>query len=171
MAVRDLIPWSRGNRDVASRHNEGGQDPFRWLQTDINRVFEDFWQGINRPMTLFEEFRSVSDLTPRVDVRETDRDVKIEAELPGVKEEDIDISAADGALTISGEKTSERKEEKKNYVLRERSVGRFERVIPLPNGLDLDNAKADFKNGVLNIAIPKAREGQTEGKRIAVNRG
>jgi HSP20 family protein len=169
MAIRDLITRNRGSRDVATRRDESGQDPFRWLQTDLNRVFEDFWQGFNQPLTAFGS--SSNELIPRIDVRDSDRDVEIVAELPGVKEDDVEISIADGALTLSGEKTSERTKEDKNYVLRERSIGRFERIVPLPDGLDIDHAKAEFKNGVLNVAIPKTSRAQAGGKRIAVQRG
>lgn len=169
MPVRDLVPSNR--QSIANRRTGGAPEPFRRWQSDIDRIFDEFWQDFDRPLAPFRDMRGNRQLVPRVDVRETDRAVEIEAELPGVKEEDIEINAADGALTISAETESERKEEKRDYVLRERSIGHFERVIPLPEGAEVDNAKADFKNGLLHIVVPKAAKGQGEGKRIAVNRG
>ena len=111
-------------------------------------------------------------LMPRVDVRETDKEVEVVAELPGMDEADVDVSVAAGMLTIRGEKKSEREERRrKGYILRERSFGRIERVVPLPEGLDLDSAKATFKNGVLTVRIAKTAEAQRAVKRIPVQRG
>ena len=93
------------------------------------------------------------------------------AELPGMDEADVEVSVAEGMLTIRGEKKSERDEEEKGYVLRERSFGRIERVVPLPAGLDLDSAKATFKNGVLTVTIARTAEAQAAVKHIAVQRG
>ena len=113
------------------------------------------------------------DLMPRVDVRETDNEVEIVAELPGMEEGDVDVSIAEGMLTIRGEKRSEReeREEGNGYILRERSFGRIERLVPLPEGLDLDSAEATFKNGVLTVRIAKTAEAQRAAKRIQVQRG
>ena len=87
-----------------------------------------------------------------------------------MNEADIDVSVAPGMLTIRGEKKSERDEEKEGYVLRERSFGRVERVVPLPDGLDLDSPKAVFKNGVLTVTIAKTAEARQAVRRIAVQR-
>ena len=171
MNIGDLIPWSRGGHEVQVRR-EGAPEPTLALPSDIDRVFEDFWRRFGLPIPqLWDDGDGVgSGLVPRVDVRETDNEVEVVAELPGMDEAGIDVSLAPGMLTIRGEKRSERDEEKEGYVLRERSFGRVERVVPLPDGLDLDSAKATFKNGVLTVSIAKTAEARQAVKRIAVQR-
>jgi len=171
MHIKDLIPWSRGGREVQVRR-EGGQEPALALSSDIDRMFDDFWRrfGLPLPGVWSEGNGDASGLFPRVDVRETDQEVEVIAELPGMDEANVDVSLAPGMLTIRGEKKSERDEEKEGYVLRERSFGRVERVVPLPDGLDLDSAKAVLKNGVLTVTIAKTAEARQAVRRIAVQR-
>jgi HSP20 family protein len=147
---------------------EGEDDPVRTMQQSIDRIFDDFWRRFDLPM--LGDDGSARAVVPRVDVRETDQEVEVVAELPGMNEEDVDVSVAQGMLTIRGEKKSEREQEGDGYVLRERSFGRVERIVPLPEGLDVDAAKATFKNGVLTVTIPKTAETQRAAKRIAVQR-
>jgi HSP20 family protein len=163
MSIGDLIPWSRSKRDVAKRDNGG--DPVHALQTDINRAFEEFWRSLDQPLSGREGGNF-----PAVDVRQTDKEVEVIAELPGMSEKDIDVQVAQGALTIRGEKKDERHSEERGYVLHERSVGYVERVVPLPEGVAISDAKAKFKNGVLTITLPKTREAQAAVKRISVRR-
>jgi HSP20 family protein len=171
MNIRDLIPWSRGGHEVQVRR-EGGQEPALALPSDIDRMFDDFWRRFSLPIPGIWEGGDgpESGLVPRVDVHETDQEVEVVAELPGMNEADIDVSVAPGMLTIRGEKRSERDEEKEGYVLRERSFGRVERVVPLPDGLDLDSPKAVFKDGVLTVTIAKTPEARQAVRRIAVQR-
>ncbi|GLS28456.1 Hsp20/alpha crystallin family protein [Mesorhizobium albiziae] len=89
-------------------------------------------------------------------------------ELPGIDQEDVDVSLTDRALTIKGEKKSEREESRKGYHVSERSYGSFYRSIPLPSGVDTDKANAEFKNGVLTVSLPKTREALSRGKKIEV---
>jgi len=103
-------------------------------------------------------------------VRENDKEVDVEAELPGMNEDDIDVAVADGTLVIRGEKKDEHEERDEGFIRRERVFGRIERVVPLPDGLDVDHAKATFKNGVLTVAIPRTAEAQAAVKRIGVQR-
>ena len=100
---------------------------------------------------------------PVVDVYETDQELVVKAELPGVKKENVEVSIRDNALYIRGEKKEEREEKTKAYHRVERVYGRFERVLPLPTDVKVESAKAEFKDGVLEIRIPKA-EGAKERK-------
>jgi HSP20 family protein len=166
MRVTDLIPWRRDKREVSVRRN--GDDPLGALQTDINRVFESFWRKFDVPMVPGWNAGIGNAGIPPVDVRETDKALEVKAELPGMDEANVDVSVAEGALIIRGEKKLEREAEEKGYVLHERSFGRVERVVPLPDGLDLDAAEATFKNGVLTVSIPWTGEALAAVKHIPV---
>ena len=170
MHIRDLIPWSRGGREVQVRR-QSQDHPMLALQSDINRVFENLWRSFDLPM-LGDNGDGFGDgALPRVDVRETDKEVEVVAELPGMDEADLDVSVGEGMLTIRGEKKEEHEREEKDYVLRERSFGRIERLVPLPAGLDPDSAKATFKKGVLTVTIAKTPEAQAAVKRVPVHAG
>jgi HSP20 family protein len=103
-----------------------------------------------------------------VDVTETDKEVKVCAEIPGVDAKDIDVSVEDGTLTIKGEKKYEQEEKGKGQYRMERSYGSFERAIPLPTEVDESKAKAEFKKGVLRLTLPKRRGAQPRRKKIPV---
>jgi HSP20 family protein len=155
-----IIPWRRSNqRWLAER--EG--DPFSYLRHQVNRVFDDFW---GEPWQARGE--TWSGFAPQVDVTETDKDVKVCAEIPGVEAKDIDVSVEDGTLTIRGEKKYEREENEKGQYRMERSYGSFERAIPLPVEVDEAKAKAEFKNGVLRLTLPKRPGAQSRRKKIPV---
>ncbi|MCS6998032.1 MAG: Hsp20/alpha crystallin family protein [Aquificaceae bacterium] len=100
---------------------------------------------------------------PAVDVYETDQELVVKAELPGVKKENVEVSIRDNALCIKGEKKEEKEEKRDTYHRVERVYGKFERVIPLPVEAKVESARAEFKDGVLEIRIPKA-EGAKERK-------
>ncbi len=100
---------------------------------------------------------------PVVDVYETDQELVVKAELPGVKKENVEVSIRDNTLYIRGEKKEEKEEKTEAYHRVERVYGRFERVLPLPTDVKVESAKAEFKDGVLEIRIPKA-EGAKERK-------
>ncbi|HET7608883.1 MAG TPA: Hsp20/alpha crystallin family protein [Gammaproteobacteria bacterium] len=140
------------------------------LQQDINRLFDTFWRGMGMPMPSAWNELATEDL-PRVDVRETDKEVVVSAELPGMDEKDVEISVAGGLLSIRGETARERETENDGYVQRERTVGAVERLVPLPDGLDLDSARATMKNGLLTVKIPRAGAASSDGaKQISIQR-
>src|ERR1700730_11899954 len=103
MNIRDLLPLSRGKRDMTVRPER--TNPLGSLQLDINQAFADFWRAFDLPALGGGEPGATA---PKVDVRETDREVEVTAELPGMDEADIDVSVADGVLTIRGERKEER---------------------------------------------------------------
>jgi HSP20 family protein len=165
MIASSLLPWKRSRRDVA--RGSDGESGVLTLQQDINQLFDRFWRGIGMPMPA----AWTMDDMPRVDVRETDKEVVVAAELPGMDENDVEISVADGLLSIRGEVEHERDTGDDNYVQRERSVGVVERVVPLPDGLELDSARATMKNGLLTVKIPRATAASSAGaKQISIER-
>ena len=157
MKGRSLFPtlWSGGG---LSRKVD---DPFVSLQREIDRVFHDFGRGVRLP-----SWTDASE--PRIDVAETDNDIQITAELPGVDEKDVDVTLSNGVLTVKGEKRAEKEEKGKEYRMVERSYGSFARSIPLPFEVDPEAVDAKFKKGVLTVILPKPAEARVETKKIEV---
>jgi HSP20 family protein len=168
MNMRDLIPWGRSQQTTPSRYREEG-DPFMTLHREMNRLFDDVFRTFD--VAPFGSLSGVSRLAswPSVEVSETDKDVCISAELPGLDEKDVEVLMGDGVLTIRGEKKSE--VEDKERAFSERTYGRFERRIPLGQDVDEDKVEAAFKNGVLTITVPKTAHAAPQAKRIAINSG
>ncbi len=106
--------------------------------------------------------------SPRLDVSEDDKGLKVVAELPGVSPDDIEVEVQEGALVLSGEKKHEEEHKDDGFYRVERSFGSFRRVIPLPDGLDLDEVEARHKNGVLTVRIARKGEPAGRSRRIAV---
>jgi HSP20 family protein len=164
MAMRDLIPWSRG-RDVSVHRGE--DSPFLTLHREMNRLFDDVFRGFD--ITPFGSERFVDRVGgswPNVEVSETDKEIRVTAELPGLEEKDIEVQLANGVLAISGEKKTET--EDKDRLFSERYYGRFERRIPVED-VDEEKISAAFKNGVLNVTLPKVAQAHSKVKRIAIN--
>ena len=165
MAIRDLITRNRGQGRLPVRHEE--EHPFFSLQRSINDVFDSFFGELGRsPFLGMEEWRG--QFAPSIDVKESDRQIEITAELPGIDEKDIDVSLTKEALVLKGEKKEEKEEKKEGYWHTERRYGSFQRVIPLPEAIDTEKAEATFKKGVLHISIPKTAEAAAVGKKIAI---
>lgn len=153
MKLRSLMPVGR---DKGLTRWEGG--PFADLQREIDRLFDDFTRGMPS--------LGVTALTPRMDVTETDGELELTAELPGLEEKDVQINFADGVLTIRGEKKVEKEEKDKKYRMVERAYGSFERALELPSGVDPDKIQASIANGVLTVKVPKPAA--VQGKKIEV---
>ncbi len=156
-----------------------GWRPFEGLRHEIDRLFEDFdrdfWRSPFR-LPFFDagpsRRREVSwAATPAVDIVEKDNAYEVTAELPGMDEKDIEVKVTKGALRITGEKQEEREEKKKDYYLRERRFGSFERCFAVPEGVDADKIEANFKKGVLTVTLPKRPEAKKPEKKIAVKSG
>ncbi len=154
MNLKSLLPVGR-DRSVARQDNS-----FLSLQREIDRLFDDFSRG-------FPSFPSFAkggavELMPSMDVTETDKEIEITAELPGLEEKDVQINLADNLLTIRGEKKAEKEEKDKNYRLVERSYGSFSRTLELPDGVVPDAIKASIAKGVLKVTVPKPAPAQAK---------
>ena len=151
-----------------------GWQPFENLKQEVDRLFDEFDSGFwrtpfRRSLFGFETPRARAMVAaPATDVTEKDGAYDIAVELPGMEEKDIDVSVANGMLTIKGEKKQEKEEKRKDYYLSERRYGSFERTFGLPDGVDTDKIAANFKKGVLTITLPKTPEAQKQEKKIAV---
>jgi len=148
--------------------------PFEGLRQEIDRLFEDFGRGFWRPFdrSLFATeplFRRELTLeTMPVDVVESEKAYEVTAELPGMDEKNIEVKVANGTLTIKGEKQEEKEEKKKDYYMRERNFGSFERSFGIPETVDANKIEASFKKGVLTVTLPKTVEAQKPAKKIEV---
>jgi len=136
----------------------------RWFDEDLRRPF-----SLIRPRWI-PKFRSTDyeEMTPSVDIFEEGDTVVVKAELPGMNKDNIDVSVTDSAMTISGEKKHEEKVDKKNYHRMERSYGSFSRSFRLPAEVQMDKAKANFKDGVLEIRVPKTEAARSKEKKIPI---
>lgn len=139
---------------------------------EMERWFDEFFR---RPFSLLRPswfprigFPEIEEVTPTVDVFEEGDDVVVKAELPGMGKEDIDVKVTDGLITISGEKKKEEKVEKKNYYRMERSYGSFTRTLRLPTEVQTEKATAKFKDGVLEVRIPKTEEAKKKEKKVLI---
>ncbi len=139
---------------------------------EMERRLEGFF---GRPFSLFGpswfprlKMPEMEELSPTVDIFEEGGDVVVKAELPGIKKEDIDVRLTDSTITISGEKKREEKVEKKGYHRIERSYGSFARAFTLPSEVQTDKAKAQFKDGILEIRAPKTEEAKQKEKKVLV---
>lgn len=154
----------------------------RRFNEEMDRLFQDFGFGrgfpestFGREMTRFGE-GGPSMWSPQVEVFEREGELCVRADLPGMTKDDIEVDIADNALVIRGDRRSEREEEEEGYYHTERSYGSFYRRIPLPEGVDAENAEATFRNGVLEITMPaperagrrrlEVREGEEERPRL-----
>jgi len=159
MARGYLTPWQSGGSPASYSYGGFGGSLFD-LHRRMNRLFDNL---LEQGPVDGGSVAGTSLAAPALAVHQDGKQIEITAELPGVNEQDIDLSIEDGVLTLSGEKKSERKDEQGDYS--ERSYGRFERRLTLPSNIDEERCSADFENGVLKITIPKAEEKQ-RGRRI-----
>ena len=164
MGIKDLIPWSNGGREIAV-HRGADVNPFFTLHREMNRMFDDVFRGFD--LAPFGSTRGLTGLSwPQIDIDETDKEVRITAELPGLDEKDVSLEIAHGVLSIAGEKKSESEDKARRFS--ERYYGRFERRIPIDDVAE-DKITATFKNGLLTVTLPKSAKAQQQVKRVAIN--
>jgi HSP20 family protein len=163
MAFADLIPWGR-NRPMTTATARFGEenDAFAALSRDMNRLLDDFTRGFG--VSVPTGF-GASGTWPHVEVIETEKEVKVVAELPGMEQNDIDLSLHDGMLTLKGEKKSE----SNGAHYSERWHGKFQRSLQVGPDLDPERVEASFRNGVLTVTLAKCPEAQRQVKRIPIS--
>lgn len=161
MAYGYLTPRRRGT--LAGSGLGGGGGLFD-LHRQMNRLFDDLFDQDGDSGVYARPGMS----TPAMDIHQGEDKIEITAELPGVREEDIELTVEDGVLTLRGEKKSSRDDQQRGYS--ERSYGTFERRLTLPSNIDEEACSADFKDGVLTITLPKSAE-KARGRRIPLGGG
>jgi HSP20 family protein len=141
------------------------QRSFRELSTlrdEIDRIWSRFF-GEQGPLVPWR-----GEWAPSLDVSETKNSIIVKAELPGMDAKDLDISLTDDVLTVKGEKKQEKEEEDENYHRIERSYGSFSRSVRLPSEVQSDKIEANYKNGILKIALPKSEKAKSKEVKIKV---
>ncbi len=160
-----LSPWSwwRG---------EDAKHPLLSLQREIDQMFKDFAERVDWPAPL-STTSGAAVVSPKMDVVETDKSYELTADMPGIEEKDLEVSVANGMLTIKGEKryAKEEKDEKRNFLRVERSYGGFQRSLALPADADEQKIAASYVNGVLKVTIPKSEKAAKVGRKIAISAG
>ncbi|MBI3596472.1 MAG: Hsp20/alpha crystallin family protein [Nitrospirae bacterium] len=153
--TREVTPWK----------------PFSELsrvEREAEQLFGDFFRRPLWGLSWPERFREIGLREPAIEVYEEKDDVVVKAEIPGMKKEDLDINISGSLLTIKGEKKQEEEVKKKGYYYSERSYGSFVRTIDLPKEVQVDKAYANFKDGVLEVRLPKTEEAKRKEVKIKV---
>lgn len=161
--IEKLLPWRRAENGHQLAKNSH-YNSFLELQKQMNNLFNNFFDN----NALYADNTGV--FNPEFEVSETDKTIEVSAELPGMEEDNVDISIENNVLKITGEKRSEEKKDDKNYHFTERSYGAFKRCFSLPEGLALDKVEAKFKDGVLTMHLPKNEEYQQKVTKIKITK-
>jgi HSP20 family protein len=143
---------------------------FRW-EREMDRVFDDFFFGRRlRPLWpgRWWPTREIALSIPPVDLYEEKDEIVVKTDLPGMSKEDIQVNVTDHLLIIKGEKKKEEEIKEGDYYRSERSYGSFSRSVDLPGEVQIENAKASFKNGVLEIRLPKTEEAKRREIKVKV---
>ncbi|HMK50112.1 MAG TPA: Hsp20/alpha crystallin family protein [Thermodesulfovibrionales bacterium] len=139
-------------------------NPFADFRTEMNSLFDNFFRGFE----MEPSWARLGAFNPKIDVKESAKEISISAELPGLDDKDVVVSLTKDTVTITGEKKQEKESKGKDFYRMERSYGSFSRTIPLPSEIDPDKVKAEFKKGILSISLPKTAKAIKDMKKISV---
>ncbi len=144
--------------ELVKKEETSSVSPFEEMEKNFDRFFRHPFSMMGPSTWPDFNFSKIGEMSPSVDIFEEKGDVVIKAEMPGIKKEDVNVTITENTVTISGEKKQKEKIEKKNYHREERRYGSFCRRFGLPENVNSDKANASFKNGVLEIRLPKTKE-------------
>lgn len=140
------------------------QSPFLALQREMNKLFDEFDFGKG----LLSWPEQMPDFHAKVDVKDTDKEIVVTAEIPGIDIKNVEVTLRADSLTLKGEKKEEKEEKENGYYRMERSYGSFYRAIPLPCAVDRDNVAATYKDGVMKVVLPKTEKAPATEQKINV---
>ncbi|HEY9733471.1 MAG TPA: Hsp20/alpha crystallin family protein [Drouetiella sp.] len=170
----NLIPWSWGKKNLPVKKEESSHSestPYVSLHHDMNSAFERFFNAFESPLFMpSSEISRDGFFQPRVEVKESAKEIRVSVELPGVDEKDLDVSVDNQHLIVRGEKREEKEDSTSGYYRMERYYGSFQRSVALPCEIDKDRVEAKFKRGVLSVTLQKAASAQLDAKRITVRK-
>ena len=160
------------NKDLARATARTGNDPFGLLRrftSELDRAFDDpLWPRFGLQTLRNLAAPSPTGWSPRVDVFEKDNRLVMKVDLPGVKKEDVTVEVTDGHLALSGERKRESEETKDGVYRSEREHGSFYREVPLPEGVKLEDVKASFADGVLEVSVPLPTRTQARVRKVDI---
>jgi HSP20 family protein len=148
----------------------GSRDPFallRQMTSELDRAFED-WPSLRWPSIGRFAIPESAAWSPKIDVFERDNRLVTRVDLPGMKKEDVSVEVTDGHLALSGERKRETEEKKDNFYRSEREYGSFYRVVPLPDGVKLEDVKATFSDGVLEVSVPLPARAEANVRKVQI---
>ncbi len=166
MTLRDLTPWKKTGSGEVGMQNSADESPVYSLHRAVNQLFDDFFTSYD--LSPFSMFEGIKTFTPSIDMQEDEKEIRIMAELPGMDENDIELSLNRDALTIKGEKKEESESSGSGNYYMERSFGSFKRVVPLPANVDTAKADATFKKGILTVRLPKLQADAGTARKISI---
>lgn len=161
--ARSLIPWR--DKPQSLERQEDRFDPFVSFRREVDRMFDDFFNG---SLARFPGFERLQAMSPSIDVEDKEKEVVITAELPGLDSKDFEVTLSGDVLTIKGEKKDEREEKNGGTQYFERRFGSFSRSVRLPFEAGDEKVDADYDKGVLKIRVPKPAELAKSARRIEV---
>jgi HSP20 family protein len=148
------------------------RDPFamlRQMTSELDRMFdESAWPSLRWPSFRTRAIAAPAAWAPEIDVFEKDNRLVTKIDLPGMKKEDVKVEVTDGHLAISGERKTEAEEKKENFYRCEREYGSFYRAVPLPEGVKLDDVKATFSDGVLEVSVPLPARSEPKVRKVEI---
>ena len=178
MTLKEIVPWRWGGLrrwDDEDRPFESFLKEMDSLHRDMDRLFEDFWKGSGRLSMMTTPWQPMtrspwehSEVMPRIDETEDEKAFHIRVELPGMDQDDVDITLSNNVLTIRGEKKREEEEKGKDFYRKERSFGTFRRSLPVPSEVDEKGIEASFKKGILYVELPKTEAARKKVTHIDV---
>jgi HSP20 family protein len=149
----------------------GGRDPFsllRQMTSELDRAFDD-WPSFRWPSFRAAAVPDTVTWSPKIDVFEQHNRLVTRVDLPGMKKEDVSVEVTDGHLALSGERKRETEEKKDNFYRSEREYGSFYRAVPLPDGVKLEDVKATFADGVLEVSIPLPAQPEAKVRKVQID--
>jgi HSP20 family protein len=151
---------------MPARRERGWMDPWSRFSEEIDRMFDELWHP-----SIFRRGRMTRTWTPQIDVLEKEGNLVVRADLPGISRDDLEVEVTGNMLTLRGERRHEEEQQDEGYYRAERSYGSFVRSIPLPEGVETDDVKASFNEGVLEIRIPVPRQVTAQSRRVQIEEG
>jgi HSP20 family protein len=159
-------------KDTTVARRGAARDPFallREMTSQVERIFEEGnWPTFRWPAAFTAPITNDIAFKPAIDIFENDGRLITKIDLPGMKKEDVKVEVADGYLAISGERKSELEEKKDAFYRCEREYGSFYRAVPLPDGVKLEDVKATFNEGVLEVSVPLPAKVKPEPRRVEI---
>ena len=166
MTMSEMNPWRTKDHQL-SRHQRT-ENRLLDLRTEMDRLFDEFYGDEFSMGPHFKGIEGLGDFAPKMDIDETEKEITVSAELPGLKPEDVDISLDDNILTIRGEKRAEMEDKDKHSYHVERTYGSFARSVRLPGQVEAEKIEANLKDGLLKITLPKSQEAQEKSRKISI---